>query len=71
MKIKLNNYDTKDIIRFMRECSGKTQTEFANDINKTREWCAAVEGGKSNVIFKDFIELARINKIDINMTKEK
>lgn len=71
MKIKLNNYDTKDIVRFMRECSGKTQTNFAKDINKTRAWCAAVEGGKSNIILKDFIKLAKINNIEINMIKEK
>ena len=71
MKIKCNNYETKDIIRFMRECSGKTQTTFAKDIGKTREWCAAVEGGKSNVILKDFIKLAKINDIDIDMIKTK
>jgi len=71
MKINCNNYQTKEIIRFMRESTDKTQKEFAYDVNKTREWCAAVEGGKSNVLLKDFIELANINNIKITMSKEK
>lgn len=71
MKFKCNNYQTKDIIRFMRESTDKTQKEFARDIGKTREWCAAVEGGKSNVLLKDFITLAEINNINIIINKEK
>ena len=70
MKICCNELETKEIIRFMRESTDKTQKEFAYDLNKTREWCAAVEGGKSNVLLKDFIKLAKINNIKITMTME-
>lgn len=69
MNIKCNNYKTKDIIRFMRDCTEKTQKEFAKDLNKTRDWCAKIEGGNSNILLEDFLELARLNKIDIIMKK--
>ena len=45
MKILCNKYETKEIIKFMRDCSEKTQKEFASD----------------------FLELAKINNIDISM----
>ena len=70
MKIKCNDYDVKDIIRIMRDTSGKTQMEFAKSIKKTRGWVAQVESGKINILLKDFLKLAKIYNIDIIM-KEK
>ena len=52
MKILCNKYETKEIIKFMRDCCEKTQTEFANE---------------TNITLKDFLELAKINNIDIIM----
>lgn len=69
MKIKCNDFKTKDIIRFMRDCTGDTQEKFAKSIHKTRDWCAKVEGGNSNIILEDFIKLANTYNIEIIMKK--
>ena len=71
MKILCNKYETKEIIKFMRDCCEKTQTEFANDLNKKRGWTAKLEGGETNITLKDFLELAKINNIDIIMKTKK
>lgn len=71
MKVLCNKYETKELIKFMRDCSEKTQTEFANDIGKKRGWAAKLEGGVSNITLKDFLLLAQINDIKIIMEKEK
>lgn len=67
MKILCNKYETKEIIKFMRDCSEKTQKEFASDLGKMRGWTAKLEGGETNISLKDFLELAKINNIDIIM----
>ncbi len=54
----------------MRDCSEKTQTEFARDLNRQRSWTAKLEGGKSNITLKDFLTLAKINDIQITMEKK-
>lgn len=67
MKINCNDYEVKDIVRIMRDTSGKTQTDFAKSIKKTRGWCAQIEGGTINILLKDFLLLAKINNITIIM----
>lgn len=69
MLIKCNDYETKDIIKFMRDSTDKTQTKFAQDINKTRSWTAKAERDEINIYLNDFLELAKKNKIDIIMRK--
>lgn len=66
--IQFENYEQKDIIRFLREATGKTQTEFANDIGKSRSWIAKIENGEINILFKDFLELTKRNNIKVTMT---
>ena len=70
MEIKCNNYKTKDIIKFIRDCSEKTQREFANDVGKKCGWCAKLEGGETNITLDTLIKLANINNIEI-IIKEK
>lgn len=54
----------------MRECTEKTQKEFARDLNRKRGWAAKLEGGETNITLKDFLALARISNIDIIMKKK-
>lgn len=67
MSIKFEKYEQKDIIRFLREATGKTQTEFAKDIGKSRSWIAKAENGEINILFKDFLELTKKNNIKVIM----
>ncbi len=68
MSVQFENYEQKDIIRFLREATGKTQTEFAKDIGKSRSWIAKIENGEINILFKDFLELTKKNNIKVTMT---
>ncbi len=70
MEVNCNKYETKEIIKFMRDCTEKTQAQFARDLNRQRGWCAKLEGGVTNISLKDFLELARINDIEIIMRKK-
>ncbi len=67
MQIRCNDYNEKDIIRFMRDYTEKTQTQFAKDIQKTRSWCAKAERDEIKISLHDFLKLAKINNIDIIM----
>lgn len=65
MEIKCNDYETKDIIKFIRDYSEKTQTEFAKDVNKKRGWCAKLESGETNITLATLLMLTKINNLDI------
>lgn len=69
MEIKCNNFKTKDIIKIMRDCTNKTQSEFAKNIQKTRSWTAKAERDEINISLNDFLKLARLNNIEIIMKK--
>lgn len=71
MLIKCNDYKAKEVIRFMRDCTDKTQTEFARDVGKTRSWTAKAEREEIKISLNDFLELAKRNHIEIIMKKEK
>ena len=71
MRINCNNYNPKDIIRFIRENSGKTQTLFAKDLNKTRGWTAKAERGEIKISFDDFLKILEINDINMTLSSEK
>lgn len=71
MKINANKYEPKDIIKIIREWTNLTQTDFGKLIGKSSEWVKANERGKTNYYFKDFLELAKKNNINIIITKEK
>ncbi len=67
MDIKANDYEPKDIIKFIRQAAGKTQKEFASDIGKSKDWVQSNEIGRSDYKFKDLMELANKNNIEIRI----
>ena len=46
MRIKFNDYEPKDIIRFIRESTGLTQKEFGKSINKSERTIQDYESGR-------------------------
>lgn len=70
MKINANKYETKDILKIIREWTNKTQKEFGNDVGKTNEWVKANEAGKTNYYFKDLLDLCKKNNIEIIISKK-
>ena len=65
MEIKANKYKGKDILKFIRQNSNMTQKEFAESINKTRDWQASNEIGRSRYFIDDLIEIANIHNLEI------
>ena len=71
MKIIATEYNRKDILKFIRENSNMTQKEFSKIINKTRDWQASNETGKSGYFIDDLIEIAKVHNLDIIIIKDK
>lgn len=71
MIINANKYEPKDILKIIREWTNLTQKDFGNQIGKSNEWVKANEAGKTNYYFKDLLDLARKNNINIIITKNK
>lgn len=65
MKIVANKFEPKDLIKFIREYTGKTQKDFAEDINKSKDWEQSNELGRSNYYFKDLLDICKKNNLDI------
>ena len=70
MEIKATNYKGKDILKFIRQNTNMTQKEFAESINKTRDWQASNETGRSRYFIDDLINIAKIHNLEI-IIKEK
>lgn len=65
MEINATKYKGKDILKFIRENSNMTQKEFAKTINKTKDWQASNETGRSRYFIDDLIEIAKAHNLDI------
>ena len=65
MEIKATKYKGKDILKFIRQNSNMTQKEFAKTINKTRDWQASNEIGRSRYFIDDLIEIAKVHNLEI------
>lgn len=67
MDIKANDYEANEILKFVRQSTGKTQKEFGQDIYKSKDWVQSNEIGRSDYKFKDLLALARKNNIEIRI----
>lgn len=71
MYINANNYNEKEIYKFIRQATGKTHQQFAKGINKSKHWSQDNEIGRNNYKFKDLLELCKINNIQIIIIDKK
>lgn len=65
MKIRANDYKANEIFKFMGESTNKKQSEFGKDIGKSKDWVQSNELGRYNYKFKDLLDLANKNNIEI------
>jgi len=69
MKIIANDYDPKDLFKIIREYTGLTQTELANELNrKSYHGIKKIENGTIRFYFDTFMEI--IKKHDLIVTLE-
>ena len=57
-------------MNLVREWTNLTQKAFGKLINKSNEWVKANESGKTNFYFKGLLQIAKLNNIDIIITKD-
>ena len=70
MKIKANDYRANEIIKIIREWSGKTQEEFGKEINRTKNSIQLYEYGQRNYDFELLLILAKKENLIITIEKK-
>lgn len=65
MEINASKYKGKEILKFIRENTNLTQKEFAENINKTRDWQASNEIGRCRYSVDDLIKIANKYNLEI------
>lgn len=70
MKVDTDNFKQNEILRFMRESTNMSQSDFAKSINKSKDWVRKNEYGLTNYYFKDLILIAKKHGFKITITKD-
>lgn len=65
MYLKANDYQPKEIYKFIRQAANKTHEQIAKEMGKSLDWSKSNELGRSNYKFKDLLELCNKNNIEI------
>lgn len=71
MKIIVNKYEPKHIIKFIRQATGLTQREFGDRIGKSRNTVQSYELGRIKMSFNDFISICKIFNITVTIEETK
>lgn len=69
VSLSLREFEEYAIIRFMRESTGLSQTDFANSIGKKRTWQSGNEAGTTHYYANDLFRLANNNGFLIKLKK--
>ena len=70
MKIIANKYETKDIIRFLREWTNKNQPEFGKSIGLSGMTIQGYERGARKYTFETLMKIAKKYGYKITIEKE-
>ena len=70
LKIIANDYRANEIIKIIREWSGKTQEEFGKSINRTKNAIQFYEYGQRNYDFELLLKIAKNENLIITIEKK-
>ena len=70
MEFKANDYNANDILKFIRQATGKTQESFSKDISKSKNWVKNNEQGVNRYFFEDLLKIAKLYNFDIIIKKK-
>ena len=59
MKIVANDYKPNEVIKMLREYTGRTQEELAKDLKLTRNAIQKFEYGTNNYTFETLLKIAK------------
>ncbi len=69
MEFKANDYNANEVLKFIRQSTGKTQEVFSHEIKKSKNWVKNNEQGLNRYFFEDLVKIAKLYKIDIIIKK--
>ncbi len=69
MEFKANEFQPNEVLKFIRQSTGKTQKEFADSIHKSKDWQFSNENGRTNFYFKDLLDIAKLYNLEIIIKK--
>lgn len=69
--VNKNNYTKGEIIKSIREWSGKTQKEFGKEIKRSETSIQKYEADVINYSMQTFLDMAKANDIIITLEKKK
>lgn len=69
MKIIANNYQSKDLIKIIREWCEMSQKDFAKTINRSRDSINNIENGRNRMFLNDFLDMCKKHNIKITIEK--
>ena len=69
MKIIANNYQANEIIKIIREWSEKTQSQFAKEIEKSKDTVQSYELGRNKMTLNTLLEIAKKENLIITIEK--
>ena len=70
MKIIANNYEPKDVIKFIRESTELTQEEFGKSINKSLRTIQDYESGRRRYNIETLLDIAKKHNLTITIEKK-
>lgn len=70
MKIILEQYEAKDIIKFIRQSTGLTQEKFGKRINKNKNTIQSYELGRNKMSLNTFLEILKEFNIKISIEEK-
>ena len=68
MRVIVNEYEPKYVIKFIRQATGLTQEEFGEKIGKRKSTVQSYELGRIRMSFNDFVSMCKL--FDIKITIE-
>lgn len=70
MKLKVNDYSPKDVIRILREWTELTQKDFGKTINKRERTIQDYEAGRRRYNVETLMKIAEVHGIVITLEKK-
>ncbi len=71
MKIKVNDYKTNEIFKFIRQGLNLTQNELAKKINTSKSSIEKYERGINNYTFETLVKIAKEYDLEIIIQNKK
>jgi len=70
MQIKANDYEAREIVKFIREWTGLTQENFGKSIYYSPRTIQSYESGESKIRLETFLEICNLHGVEVIICKK-